>query len=164
MRMRVIRAISWCLTFVAIGAAAAAWFTPQPDVDAEMAGEISIRALENADVEGAVVVGTPKRATHVGQDADAEEIEVLEVVIGLNDEEFEILVDAEEGQLVYVDDLVGEDGDQRALSEEQWDSVEFYRDDHRDDEWVERNVTGSIAAAVIVVVGFALARRTGEVV
>lgn len=158
--MRVIRTLAWILTFVAIGAAAAAWFTPQADVDAETAGEISLRALTDAGVEDIAVVGTPTRGSHTTGDSGT--VEVWQVVVDVAGDEIDVLVDAEEGQLVYVDDLVGKNHDQRALTEDQWDSVEFYRDDQRRDDWVQRNIVGSIGAAVIVAVGFVLARRSGE--
>lgn len=171
--------MSWILTFVAIGAAAAAWFTPRPDVDADLAADVALSALAAAGIDDADVVGTPTRGVYQarleptapdgtappGQGEDdpvlGPEIPVWVVVVSLGGAEIEMNVDDEDGQLVYVDDLIGENRDERALTDEQWKDVEVYRDDHRD-RWVERNVTGSVAAAAIVGVGFVIARRSGS--
>lgn len=194
--MRVIRTISWILTFVAIGAAAAAWFTPRADVDADTAGDIAVRALEAADIDDATVIGTPTRGRHVASSADTpdssattsttsatpddaasqttttaatttevrdadESVPVWVVSVAVNDAVIEMRVHETEGQLVYVDDLIGEDRDERLLTDDEWETVRTYRDDQID-QWIERNIAGSVAAGLIVAVGFVLARRTAH--
>lgn len=171
--------MSWILTFVAIGAAAAAWFTPRSDVDADLAADVALSALDTAGIDDADVVGSPTRGVYrarvepvAAPDTSAPsaedtaepelgpEVPVWVVVVSLDGAEIEMNIDDEKGQLVYVDDLIGKDRSERALTEEQWNDVAVYRDDHRD-RWVERNITGSAAAAAIVGVGFVIARRGG---
>lgn len=108
--------------------------------------------VENSDVETETTEAEPTLGP---------EVPVWVVVVSVDGNEIEMKVDDEDGQLVYVDDLIGEDDSERALDDEQWSEIRVYRDDHAD-RWVRRNIAGSIAAAAVVGVGFVMARRTGE--
>lgn len=186
--VRVVRTVSWILTFVAIGAAAAAWFTPR--VTAERAEEVTLDALEAAGVDDVRVPRTPTEDVHTtstteadtttsaptdGSDettttaqadddaddtdegADDDAVDVWTVHVARGDEIIEMRVHKQEGQLVYVDDLIGEDRDQRLLTDEQWEVVRSYESGGIN-PWVRRNVAGSVAAVLIVIVGFLLAK------
>lgn len=151
--VRVIRVASWVVTFVAIGAAVAAWLTPRIEMDAAVAGDVALDALASAGIDAATVVGTPTEGVH------HDDVPVWIVTLDVAGDEIEMRVGDDMGQLVYVDDLVGEDGTERALTEDEWSDVEVYEHDHQG-RWIVRNVVASVAAAAIVGVGFVIARRS----
>ncbi len=153
----VVRTVSWVLVFVAAGAAVASWFTPKGDLDRIDATEIAIDALAAAGFEG-TVDEPPERGVH--RTAGGDPVDVWIVFVTVGDEAIETQVLASKGQLVYVDDRIGEDDTGRLLSDEGFTEIGAYRDTRLLDAWVVRNAAGTVAAVAIAVVGWVLARRS----
>lgn len=156
----VVRSVAWVAVFVAMGAAAISWFTPRPDLDASDAEATALGALAEVGVEGTVDEPV-ERSQHATADGDELDVWVVYVDVGDETVETRVLVDA--GQLVYVDDRIGPDRQERLLSDEDFDSVAGYRHDATLGEWVAANVGAMIAAALVAVTGYVIAKRSDAV-
>ena len=155
----VVRVVSWVLVFGAIGAAAAAWFTPHPLLEADDAADVAVGALADVGVD-ATVAGTPELVSHTP--ADGEPIAAWAVFLDAGDETVELRVQESAGQLVYVDDRIGEADTERLLTDDEFERIGDYRDDDVFRGWVVRNVAGSVAAVIIAAVGFVIAKRSAR--
>lgn len=153
----VVRTVSWVLVFVAIGAAVASWFTPKGELDATDAAEVAVDALASVGFEG-TVDEVPERGVHRSDRRDPADVWVVFVTV--DDEPIEAQVLTTRGQLVYVDDRIGEDDTGRLLTDDQFVEIGAYRDTRLLDAWVMRNAAGTVAALVLGAVGFVLARRS----
>jgi len=160
MPRRIVRLGAWVLLFAALGAAAAAWFTPTPELDADDAAQLALDALAEADVEGEVT-GAPERADHRTEDDERVGVWIVEVVTRVDGERepIELRVQRSAGRLVYVDDRVGEDDAERLLSDEQFEALGAHRDDSLADRWVRRNALAVVSALLIAGTCFVLATR-----
>jgi len=158
---RFVRPVAWVLLFAALGAAAAAWFTPTPDLDADDAAELAIDALAEADVE-AELAERPRRGRHVTQ--DDEEVDVwivaLDVPVRRRTEEIELRVQRSAGRLVYVDDRIGADDADRLLDDDQFEALGQHRDDSVADRWALRNGLGGLSAVITAGACYLLATRS----
>lgn len=154
---RVVRILAWVLVFVGPAAAAASWFTPQPDLDEQDAVDTALGALEAAGLEG-TVEDPVVRSGHVP--AGGEPIDVWVVFADVGGDRVELRVQTTAGQLVYVDDRTGADSTGRLLSDEQFETIGSYRNDATMDRWILRNGGGSVSALVIAVVSFVIAKRS----
>lgn len=81
------------------------------------------------------------------------------MLVDVDDHRIEFRVDQDAGELLYVDDLIGPDRQERFFTDEQWETVRHYRDGKLS-SWVGRNAMGSMAAVLIVGAGFVLAKRS----
>lgn len=149
--------MSWLVVFLAAGAAVASWFTPKGELDRVDATEIAIDALGSVGFDG-TVDERPRRSVHRPERQDP--VEVWVVFVQVEDERIEVQVRTTKGQLVYVDDRVGENDTERLLSDDQFVEIGRYRDARLLDAWIARNAAGTIAAVAIAGVGFVLARRS----
>ena len=156
----VVRVISWVLLFGAVGAAAAAWFTPQPLLEADDAATVAVGALEDVGFEG-TVAGTPELTSHTPDDGDP--VAAWTVFVDVDDDTVELRVQESAGQLVYVDDRIGADDTERLLTDDQFARIGDYRDDAVFRDWVARNVAATVAAALIAVSGFVIAKRSARI-
>jgi hypothetical protein len=158
---RVVRTGAWVLLFAALGAAAAAWFTPTPDLDADDAADLAIEALAAADVD-AEVAGPPRRGEHRTREGEAVPVWVVvaRTEVAGEPEDVELRVQRSAGRLVYVDDRIGPDDAERLLSDEQFAQLGRHRDDSLSDRWVVRNILGALSAALVAGTCFVLATRS----
>ncbi len=152
-----VRVVSWVLIFGAVGAAAAAWFTPQPVLDADDAVDVAVDALAEVGFEG-TLAGDPELVSHTPKDGDS--IAAWAVFVDVEDETVELRVQESAGQLVYVDDRIGPDDVERLLTDDEFAEIGGYRDDVVFRRWVAQNIGGTIGAAVIAAVGFVIAKRS----
>ncbi len=157
----VVRTVSWVLLFAALGAAAASWFTPTPELDADDASQLALDALAGADV-AVERVEPPVRMVHETEEGDLVDAWRVPVEVQAGDavQEIELRVQESAGQLVYVDDLIGADGTERLLSDEQFERMGQHRDDTLADRWVLRNALAAIAAIVTAATCYVLATRS----
>ena len=153
----VVRVVSWVLVFGAIGAAAAAWFTPHPLLEADNAADVAVGALDDVGVE-ATVAGAPELVSHTPE--DGEPVAAWAVFLDVGDETVELRVQESAGQLVYVDDRIGDADTERLLTDEEFERIGDYRDDAVFRDWVVRNVAASLAAVLVAATGFVLAKRS----
>lgn len=160
----VVRTVSWVVLFAALGAAGASWFTPTPDLEAGDAGALVIDALTEADVDVARVSGSRKivHETEAGELIDAWRVRANVRVDG-ELEQIELRVQQSAGQLVYVDDRIGEDDTERLLTEDQFASLGSHRDDTLADRWVLRNALAAVTALFIAGTCYILATRSDPV-
>ena len=157
----VVRTVSWVLLFAALGAAAASWFTPTPELDADDASQLALDALDGADV-AVERVEPPVRMVHETEGGDLVDAWRVPVEVRAGDavQEIELRVQESAGQLVYVDDLIGADGTERLLSDEQFERMGRHRDDTLADRWVLRNALAAIAAIGTAATCYVLATRS----
>jgi hypothetical protein len=157
----VVRTVSWVLLFAALGAAGASWFTPTPQLDADDASDLALGALEGADVD-VERVRPPVPMVHETREGDLVDAWRVLVDVQAQDaiEEVELRVQETAGQLVYVDDLIGADGTERLLSDEQFEVMRQHRDDTLADRWVLRNAMAAVAAIGIAATAYILATRS----
>jgi len=160
-RRHAVRLGAWVLLFAALGVAAAAWFTPTPELGADDARRLALDALAEADVEGRVA-GEPRRAEHRTRDGDRVAVWVVDVETraGGRREAIELRVQRSAGRLVYVDDRIGADDAERLLSDEEFEALGAHRDDSLADRWVLRNALVVVGALVIAATCFVLATRS----
>lgn len=151
------RVVSWVLVFGAVGAAAAAWFTPQPLLESDDAVDVAVGALDDVGFDGSVS-GEPELVSHTPEDDDP--VAAWAVFVDVDDETIELRVQESAGQLVYVDDRIGADDTERLLTDDEFVQIGDFRDDSVFRRWVLRNIVGSIAAAMIAGVGFVIAKRS----
>lgn len=161
MRRRAVRLGAWVLLFAALGAAAAAWFTPTPDLDADDAERLALDALAEADVDGEVA-GAPRRGDHRTKDDEQVGVWVVEVETRADGrrEVIELRVQRSAGRLVYVDDRIGPDDAERLFTDAQFEALGAHRDDSLGDRWVRRNALAGVSAAIIAATCFVLATRS----
>ena len=153
----VVRVISWVLLFGAVGAAAAAWFTPQPPLETDDAESVALGALDDVGFSGEVS-GEPELISHTPDSGDP--VAAWAVFVDVDDDTIELRVQESAGQLVYVDDRIGTDDADRLLTDDEFEQIGDYRDDAVFRDWVDRNVAGTVAAALIAVSGFVIAKRS----
>lgn len=156
--------MSWVLIFAAVGAAGASWFTPTPDLEADDAGELVIDALTEAGIDVGRVSGSRQivHETEAGELIDAWRVRAnVRVEGGL--EQIELRVQQSAGQLVYVDDRIGEDHSERLLTDDQFASLGRHRDDTLANRWVLRNVLAAVAAVAVAGTCYVLATRSDPV-
>jgi hypothetical protein len=149
------------LLFAALGAAAASWFTPTPELEADDASDLAREALREAGVD-VDRVAAPVRIVHeteAGDTIDAWRVRAGVEVAG-EPEEIEVRVQRSAGQLVFVDDRIGADDSGRLLSEDQFAVLGRYRDDSLADRWVLRNGLAAVAALVVAGTCYLLATRS----
>lgn len=156
----VVRVMSWVLLFGAVGAAAAAWFTPQPLLEADDAAAVAVGALDDLGFDG-TVGEPPELISHTPDDGDA--VAAWMVLVDVADDTVELRVQESAGQLVYVDDRIGTDDADRLLTDDEFERIGDYRDDSVFRDWVERNIAATIAAALIAVSGFVIAKRSARI-
>lgn len=149
--------MAWIAVFVSVGAAVVSWFTPRPDLDADDAAATALGALDEVDVEGTVEEPV-ERSQHATADGDELDVWVVFVEVGDETVETRVLVDA--GQLVYVDDRIGADRQERLLSDDDFDAVADFRNDATLGDWVAANVGAMVAAALVAVSGYVIAKRS----
>ncbi len=157
---RVVRLVSWIVVFASLGATTAAWVVlarDRPDLDAADATEVALGALAEVGVDG-TVDGAPTLIGHTPE--DGESIRAWSVIVQVGDDgvEIELRVRENAGQLVYVDDNVG-DGD-RLLTDEEFERIGSYRDDTVIDTVRRRNIGATVATLLIAVVGYTIAKRS----
>jgi len=157
----VVRTVSWVLLFAALGAAGASWFTPTPELDADDASELAVEALRSADVD-VERVQAPTLMVHETEERDLVDAWSVPVEVQAGDavQEIELRVQESAGRLVYVDDLIGVDGTERLLSDEQFERMGRHRDDTLADRWVLRNALAAVAAVGIAATCYLLATRS----
>lgn len=136
---------------VAVGAVALGWSSERT---ADDAADVVADALRSADVV-ATVSAPIKASEYAPVDADRGPYPVWRVPVLVDEAVIHIDVHRETGDVVFVDDLVGATGRDRALTDAQWETV---RDLAPVDPWLERNGIASAAALWIVGVVFVLAR------
>lgn len=157
----VIRTISWVLLFASLGAAAASWFTPTPELDADDASELAGDALGDADVD-IDRIRPAVRMVHETEDGD--EVDAWRVLVDVQirdrDEVIELRVQESAGQLVFVDDNGGPDGTEPLLSDEQFEVLRDHRDRSLADRWVLRNAFAAVAALAAAAVSYLIATRS----
>ncbi|MCO8126363.1 hypothetical protein NHL50_03995 [Acidimicrobiia bacterium EGI L10123] len=160
----VVRTVSWVLLFAALGAAGASWFTPTPRLDADDASDLALDALSGAEVD-VERVEPPVRMVHETGEGDL--VDAWRVLVDVRargaDEQVELRVQESAGQLVYVDDLIGDAGTERLLSDEQFEVLRQHRDDTLADRWVLRNALAAIAAIGIAATCYLLATRSDPI-
>lgn len=144
--------------FVALGVGVISWFTPKPDLGASDATHTAVGAFSEIGFEGSVS-GTVERSEHSPAEGDAVEVWVVPLDIDGNEIETRVLVDS--GQLVYVDDRIGPDRQERLLTDDQFLAIAEYRNDVTRDDWIGRNAAATLAALVAAGVGFVVAKRSG---
>jgi len=158
---RIVRTAAWVLLFAALGAAAASWFTPTPDLDADDATTLARDALAEADVD-VQRLRSPRRAEH--RSGDGEAVGVWTVVaqtrVDGETEDLELRVQRSAGRLVYVDDRIGPDDAERLLTDDQFEALGAHRDDSLADRWALRNGLGVLSALVIAGVCYLVATRS----
>ena len=160
-RRRIVRTGAWVLLFAALGAAAASWFTPTPQLDTDDAAELARDALAEADVD-VDRVGTRRRAEHRTEGGDAVDVWIVEARTRVDGEpeRLELRVQRSAGRFVYVDDRVGPDDAERLLTDEQFEALGAHRDDSLADRWALRNGLGVLSAFVIAGVSYVIATRS----
>jgi hypothetical protein len=161
----VVRSVAWVAVFVAVGAAAISWLTPRPDLDAADAEATALGALDEVGVDGTVDEPV-ERSQHATADGDELDVWVVYVDVDAPGDTVEtvetrVLLDA--GQLVYVDDRIGPDRQERLLSDDDFAAVADYRHDATLGDWVTANVGAMIAAALVAVTGYVIAKRSDPV-
>ncbi len=155
-----VRTAAWVLVFVALGAAVASWFTPRPDLDAADAVDTAVGAFAEIGLE--VSPGAPiERMQH--SPAAGDPVAVWAVPVDVDGDEIETRVLVDSGQLVYVDDRVGPDRQERLLTDDQFRAIAEYRNDVTLADWVTRNLAATVAAAIVALVGFVVAKRSDQV-
>jgi hypothetical protein len=160
----VVRTVSWVVLFAALGAAGASWFTPTPELEADDASALVIDALTEAGIDVGRVSAARQivHETEAGELIDAWRVRAnVRVDGGL--EQIELRVQQSAGQLVYVDDRIGEDDSERLLTDDQFDSLGRHRDDTLADRWVLRNVLAAVAAVAVAGTCYVLATRSDPV-
>jgi hypothetical protein len=157
---QIVRPAAWVLLFAALGAAAASWFTPTPDLGPADAEQLVLDALAAADVEGEIA-GGPRPAEHRTSEGQVVPVWVVEAEarFGARDEAIELRVQRSAGRLVYVDDRVGAERSQRLLDDEQFEALGAHRDDTLADRWAIRNALGDLSALLIAGTCYVLATR-----
>lgn len=160
----VVRTVSWVLLFAALGAAGASWFTPTPELEADDAGALVIDALTEADVDVARVSAS-RKIVHETEERDLIDAWRVRANVRVDGEleQIELRVQQSAGQLVYVDDRIGEDDTERLLTEDQFASLGRHRDDTLADRWVLRNALAAVAALFIAGTCYVLATRSDPV-
>lgn len=153
----VVRPVAWALVFAALAVAAIAWFTPKSDLDADDAESTAVGAFAEVGVE-ADVVEPVVRAEHSPADGDPVEVWVVPLEVGEDEIETRVLVEA--AQLVYVDDRIGADGQERLLTDDEFLTIADYRDNSKRNDWVRRNAMASVAGVLIAGVSFVVAKRS----
>lgn len=153
----VVRTAAWVLVFVALGAAVASWFTPKPDLDAVDAVDTAVGAFTQVGLDGAPGE-LIERMQHSPSDGDPVAVWVVPLDVDGQEVETRVLVDS--GQLVYVDDRVGPDRQERLLTDDQFRTIAEYRNDVTLGEWVGRNLAATAAAVLVALVGFVVAKRS----
>lgn len=158
---RVVRVGAWMLLFAALGAAAAAWFTPVPHLDAADAARVARGALAAAGVD-AELSGAPTQAEHRTRDGDEVSVWVVaaEVDVEGRSEVIELRVQRSAGRVVYLDDRVGPDDARRLLDDDQFAALGGYRDDSVSDDWVLRNGAAGVSGVLVAVTSYVLATRS----
>ena len=154
-----VRTVSWVLLFASLGAAGASWFTPTPDLDADDASDLARDALTEADV-AIDRLRPPVRMVH--ETSEGEEVDAWRVLVdvraGGSEEVIELRVQESAGQLVYVDDIIG-DG-RTLLSDDQFEVLRGFRDDTLADRWVLRNALAALGAVAVAAASYLLATRS----
>jgi hypothetical protein len=160
MTRRAVRTGAWILLFAALGAAAAAWFTPTPELDAADAAQVAQGALAAADVESELS-GAPRAGEHRTEDGDEIPVWIVlaETEVGRRTEEIELRVQRSAGRVVYVDDRIGPDDAERLLSDDEFRALGRHRDDSTTDRWVLRNGLAGVSGLVVAAACFLLATR-----
>lgn len=154
MRRAITRA-SWAVVALVVGAAMVRWLSDRPDLEPADARTVAVDALAAIDREGTVsreVVLTEHTLE------SGETVEAWVVFVDVDGDEIELRVQTTVGQLVWVDDNIG-DG-KRLLTDEEFDALDEYRDEEIHDRWVATNVAGSVGAGAIALVGYGLATRS----
>lgn len=152
-----VRSLSWVLVFATIGAVAAAWFTPRPDLDADDAALVAVEALDSVGVDGRVTE-TVERGEHEPAEGEPIDVWLVPVRVGTNDIELRVRDDI--GRLVYVDDRIGPDRTKRLLTDEQFEGLEAHTSDPAGSDWVRRNGFGTLAGLIVAPTAFAIAKRS----
>jgi hypothetical protein len=157
---KVVRTVAWVLLFASLGAAAASWFTPTPELDADDARTLVADALEAADAD-IDELSEPRRADHRTSDGESVPVWIVEADTraGEQVESIELRVQRSAGRLVYVDDRIGPDASQRLLADEQFEVLGAHRDDSLSDRWVLRNVLAAVSALLIAGTSYVIATR-----
>jgi hypothetical protein len=157
---KLVRTVAWVLLFASLGAAAASWFTPTPELDAGDARTLVTDALEAADVD-VNGLSEPRRADHRTSEGKSVAVWIVEADAraGQGVGGIELRVQRSAGRLVYVDDRVGPDSSQRLLTDEQFEALGAHRDDSRSDRWVLRNVLAAVSALLIAGTCYTIATR-----
>lgn len=160
----VVRTVSWVLLFAALGAAGASWFTPTPELGPDDASGLAFDALGEAGVDVGRV-SAPREIVHETRDGDTVDAWSVRANVRVDGEveQIELRVQRSAGQLVYVDDRIGEGGTERLLTEDQFATLEGHRDDTLADRWVLRNALAAVAALVIAGTCYVLATRSDPV-
>lgn len=160
MNPKVVRTTAWVLLFASLGAAAASWFTPTPELDAGDARTLVSDALDAAEVD-VDELSEPRRADHRTSEGESVAVWVVEADsrAGQRVETIELRVQRSAGRLVYVDDRIGPDASQRLLTDEQFEVLGAHRDDSRSDRWVLRNVLAAVSALTIAGTCYVIATR-----
>lgn len=151
------------VAFVAMGAAAAAWFTPTPALDGSDAVDAAVGAMAAAGIE-ATPIERPERGVHttdLGTEVDSWFV-FLEVPVGGVPEPIELRVQRSTGQLVYVDDRIGPDDQERLLDDAEFRALADHTYDDAREDWVRRNAAASVGALVAAGTALVLARRPEE--
>lgn len=158
---RIVRTGAWVLLFAALGAAAASWFTPTPDLDADDAAALARDALAEAEVD-VDRIGTRRRAEHRTEEGDAVDVWIVEALTQVDGERerLELRVQRSAGRFVYVDDRIGPDDAERLLTDRQFEALGAHRDDSLADRWALRNGLGVLGAFVIAGVSYVIATRS----
>ena len=158
-----IRTVSWALLFAALGAAAASWFTPAPELEADDAGDLARVALARSGV-ASQLSGQPVEGVHETEDGDEIDAWIVDLAVdaGGTAEQIELRVQRSAGRVIYVDDRVGPDDAERLLSQEQFEALGAHRDDRRVDRWALRNVLAAVSAVAVAGTCYVLATRSEQ--
>lgn len=161
--MRLVRLVSWVLVFVAIGTAAATWFTPRVELEEDDAVQLAIDALADVGLE-ATVTDPAILAPYLPAEAtdDADTIEAWVVYARVGDDVIELRIDDRTGRLAYLDDRIGADRQDQLLTEAQYEQVSASGPGLAD--WVRRGIAATVAAVLVAGTGSFLAKRSGRLV
>ena len=154
---RAVRTAAWVLLFAALGAVAASWFTPRPELEPDDAVATAEGAFSAVGFDAAVTKPVV-RSSHVPDGEEAVDVWVVYLEIDGDEVETRVLVDA--GQLVYVDDRIGADRSGRLLDDEQFLAIADYRNDVTLDRWVRRNGFATMLRSWSPAVCFVIAKRS----
>lgn len=160
MNPKLVRTAAWVLLFASLGAAAASWFTPTPELGAGDASTLVADALEAAEVD-VRELSEPRRADHRTSEGESVAVWIVEADTraGQQVEAIELRVQRSAGRLVYVDDRIGPDASQRLLTDEQFEVLGSHRDDSLSNRWVLRNVLAAVSALAIAGTCYVIATR-----
>ena len=124
------------------------------DITAARAETVAVDALGEAGVAAEVERGASS-ATFTPSDGGSGQ-PVWQVLLGVGDDTIRVDVHRELGQVVFVDDLVGDGRSERLLDADQWAAVDGY---DAPDRWLQRNVLATVAAVWILGAAVALVLR-----